>query len=240
MSTSVAPQIGTSGFTLQNFYPKELPSKDRLSFYASVFPTVEINSTFYSMPRQSTVQKWLAQVPSNFVFAFKVFQEITHNQETFLNQALLANWFEIFEVSAKNPAQHIMLFQFPASMKFDPLKFQELLEMLPTTFLYAFEFRHRSWFTDAVFDKVLAHKHTIVISDGPKKKNGEYSFPFHDLKNSNFSYIRFHGSRRLYYSSYDSEELEKYAQLINEKKLQGQPVYDTLTMMRKRMQRKTP
>src|SRR5215469_15612844 len=78
-------RIGTSSFVADgwsggNFYPSNLPDRDRLSYYATQFDTVEIDSSFYGTPAASTVQNWAAKVPAGFVFAVKVWQEITHQK----------------------------------------------------------------------------------------------------------------------------------------------------------------
>lgn len=209
--------IGTSGFTLQNFFPKSLKSSERLSFYVQHFNTVEINTTFYHLPRPTTLETWLKKVPENFIFSFKVFQGITHDEECELNTDALQAWFEAFESFTAPEPRHIMLFQFPSSVVYHDEKFIALLDLLPPNFLYAFEFRHSSWFRETVYEKILRKHGTIVFADTPRKKNGVPVWPRIDQKSAPFSYIRLHGSRELYGSSYSSEELHSYAHLIKEK-----------------------
>jgi uncharacterized protein YecE (DUF72 family) len=209
--------VGTSGFSLQNFYPSHVKSNQRLTYYATIFPSVEVNSTFYHLPRVQTVKNWQAQVSENFVFAFKVYRGVIFMLEGEFDQGFLDAWFKSFVSFETKKTMHVMLFQFPASFKCDLDALDNLLPNLPTTFTYAFEFRHESWFTDEVYQKIIKAKATIVLSDSPIKKNGQPTWPKFDLVAADFSYIRFHGSPEMYASSYSEADLAKYAKLIKRK-----------------------
>ena len=77
-------RIGTSGYSYDewkgNFYPEKFAAKDMLRYYAERFPTVEINNTFYRMPKEELLQSWAGQVPESFLFVIKASQRITHIQ----------------------------------------------------------------------------------------------------------------------------------------------------------------
>lgn len=209
--------IGTSGFTIQNFYPATLPSSERLVYYASIFPTVEMNSTFYHIPRRKTIEHWQQSVPKDFLFAFKVFQGITHEESSQVNNELLAKWFEVFAPFASPAQKHLMLFQFPASFALNEKYFSDLLSLLPESFSYGFEFRHSSWFVPHIYRQVLEKHSTIVVSDSPLNKNAQPLWPKFDMPNAPFSYIRLHGKPKLYSSSYSTESLQKIADFIQKK-----------------------
>lgn len=205
--------VGTSGFTLQQFYPTGLASDKRLEFYAGKFNTVEINTTFYHVPRLSTVQGWLSKVPSDFVFTFKVHQSITHVKDHRLDLNALSSWFETFAFLEMSPKKHVMLFQFPASYIFDVYMLQDLLTQLPRCFRYAFEFRHWSWFTETTYSTLRRYGATMVWSDAPNNRFGKPMWPKVEMPDMPFLFMRFHGSQKLYYSSYTEEELEKAADI---------------------------
>ena len=82
-------RVGTSGYSYPewkgNFYPEKLAAKDMLRFYAERFPTVEINNTFYRMPKEALLQGWADQVPESFRFVIKASQRITHIQRSFMS-----------------------------------------------------------------------------------------------------------------------------------------------------------
>ena len=214
--------IGTSGFTLQNFYSPETKSAERLDAYARVFSTVEINSTFYHQPRTTTIQKWLMQVPADFVFAFKVFQGVTHRPFTL---EALQKWFGPFAFLQDATVRHVMLFQYPASHKYDREQFEQLLAHLPPYFRYAFEFRHPTWFTQEVYSSIANHDATIVWSDAPLNQYGAPMWPKVYLQDAPFAYLRFHGSQKLYYSSYTDKELQAAAELVRLKGAAGKDVF---------------
>lgn len=217
--------IGTSAFTLQNFYPPGLPNAERLNHYATIFPTVEINSTFYHMPRTTTLENWQQRVPPDFIFAFKVLQKVTHVPGKLIDFDVLQQWFQQFARFAQTPARHLMLFQFAAREALNMAEFDQLLSTLPPTFLYAFEFRHQKWFTQTVYEKIAAANASLVLADSPIKASGQPQWPKVDVPENAFTYIRFHGSPELYRSSYSAADLQPYVELIAQKRAAGHDVY---------------
>jgi uncharacterized protein YecE (DUF72 family) len=217
--------IGTSAFTLQNFYPAGLSNDERLTYYATIFPTCEINSTFYHMPRSTTLENWQKRVPNDFIFAFKVLQDVTHVSGALIDFEVLQKWFAQFKRFEQTPARHLMLFQFAAREAYNEAEFDRLLEMLPKTFLYAFEFRHKTWFVQAVYDRIAAAQASLVLSDSPIKASGQPQWPKVDIPDNAFTYIRFHGTSELYRSSYTEADLKPYVDLIAQKRVAGQDVY---------------
>lgn len=217
--------IGTSAFTLQNFYPKGLPNEERLTYYATIFPTCEINSTFYHMPRSTTLENWQKRVPADFIFAFKVLQDVTHVTGALIDFEVLQKWFAQFKRFEQTPARHLMLFQFAAREAYNEGEFDRLLATLPPTYRYAFEFRHQTWFAQPVYDRISAANASLVLSDSPIKASGQPQWPKVDIAENAFTYIRFHGSPELYRSSYSEADLKPYADLIAQKRALGQDVY---------------
>lgn len=219
--------IGTSGFYyfhwIGKFYPEDLPRNQVLTFYSQHFNTVEINSSFYHFPRKTTVQNWVNAVTENFVFSFKMHKSITYLKKLKPEMKLLDKFFSSLE-PVKNK-KTLILIQLPASFKKDLQKLEIFTKLLPENFFFAFEFRHISWFENDVYEILKKRNIAIVLADSPIKKGGSTLWPKKDVETANFCYIRFHGSKSLYRSSYSKEELKTYAQLITQKVKKGLQVF---------------
>lgn len=159
--------IGTSGFAYKPwkgpFYPADLRDDAMLGYYAGRLPAVEINNTFYRMPRESVVLGWADQVPGHFRFALKASQKITH----FGRLKNVGNELEYFlRVSqALGTRRGPTLFQLPPNFKKDLPRLADFLGSLPEGWPAAFEFRHATWFADDVYDALRARNAALCIAD---------------------------------------------------------------------------
>ena len=219
--------IGTSGFYYYHwvgkFYPEDIRRDEVLPFYSRHFNTVEINSSFYHIPRKTTVEKWEKSVPESFVFSLKFTRILTHLKPLHPELQTLEKFFSSLEPLKKK--ETIILIQLPARLKLNLEKLSVFTNLLPKDFKFAFEFRHKSWFCEEVYDLFKKKNMAIVLSDSPIKKSGERLWPKVEVETADFFYIRFHGSKELYRSSYSDEELEKYAELITQKVKKGLKVF---------------
>jgi uncharacterized protein YecE (DUF72 family) len=160
--------VGTSGYAYKEwkgpFYPANLPDAEMLGYYATRFPAVEINNTFYRMPGEKQLLDWGAQVPDGFRFALKATQRITHF-------AQLRDAGELVDHLARTVAvlAHKLgptLFQLPPSLKKDLPRLQAFVDTLPKRWKVAIEFRHPSWFDDeAALDVLRAKDVALCLSD---------------------------------------------------------------------------
>jgi uncharacterized protein YecE (DUF72 family) len=158
---------GTSGFAYKEwkgpFYPQDLRDDAMLGYYAGRLPTVEINNTFYRMPRESVVASWADQAPDGFRFVLKASRKITHfgrlkNVESELEYFL--------RVSTVLGAKHgPSLFQLPPNMKKDPARLRDFVALLPRAWPAAFEFRHASWFDDETYDILRSRNAALCVAD---------------------------------------------------------------------------
>ncbi|MGZ3436054.1 MAG: DUF72 domain-containing protein, partial [Gemmatimonadaceae bacterium] len=145
---------GTSGYAFKEwkgkFYPADLKDDGFLGYYASKFPAVEINNTFYRLPRENVLREWAAQVPETFTFALKASQRITHHARLKEQSADLLD-FLLKNTAVLGDRLGPILFQLPPNLKMDLSRFRGFLGLLPPDRRYVFEFRHESWFDEEVY-----------------------------------------------------------------------------------------
>ncbi len=139
--------VGTSSYSLKEwvgtFYPEKTPAKDFLRYYASRLPTVEINYTFRHFPRPTTVEKWAAETPESFRFAFKMHQSVTHIRRLKGIDSYVYDFLSSLELLG--PRLGVVLFQLPPSFRADHNLLKQVLDELPQDQPFSFEFRHPSW-----------------------------------------------------------------------------------------------
>jgi uncharacterized protein YecE (DUF72 family) len=145
---------GTSGYAFKewkgSFYPADLKDDGMLAFYASKFSSVEINNTFYRLPKEHVLQDWKSQVQEPFTFAIKASQRITHFARLKPESASAVE-FLLRNTSALGDRLGPILFQLPPNLKKDFDLLRLFLAELPFDRRFTIEFRHESWFTDDVF-----------------------------------------------------------------------------------------
>lgn len=160
---------GGSGFSFTTwkgvFYPDKIKAADMLAYYASRLPTVEINSTYYAMPKPETLEKWAAVTPGSFRFSIKAPKAITHDARLKLERVAepLARLDAVLEGLGDKLGP--LLFQLPPSMKKDITRLRDFLQLLPARRRAAFEFRNDSWFCDEVYDLLREHGIALCLSE---------------------------------------------------------------------------
>src|ERR1043166_1068151 len=151
--------VGTSGYSYKEwkgtFYPEDLPSKQMLHYYGERFRSVEINNTFYRMPKPSVLAAWASEVPPDFKFVLKAPQRITHMQR--LKDAGDSVSYLLDVAGALEERLGPLLFQLPPQMKKDAPRLRDFLALLPQRCRAAFEFRHQSWFDSEIFTLLRDH-----------------------------------------------------------------------------------
>ncbi len=159
--------VGTSGYGYREwkgkFYPEKITPREMLRFYSDRFSTVEINNTFYRMPRESVLVSWTEQVPADFIFAIKAPQIITHLK-------MLRNISEETEyffgaLSALGRKLGPVLFQLPRSFRADRTVLEEFLQMIPGGMSCAFEFRSPSWIDSEILDLLRRRGFSLCVED---------------------------------------------------------------------------
>ena len=166
--------VGTSGYNYPEwkggFYPSDLAASKMLPYYASKFPTVEINYTFYRMPTPKLIAGWRAQVPPAFRFTLKAPKRITHDKR--LRPAEVESSVSGFLTAAAElgPQMAALLFQLPPNFKKDVGLLKEFLALLPPKTTAAFEFRNASWLEEDVFDALRARNIALCIADSETRE----------------------------------------------------------------------
>lgn len=168
--------VGTSGYSYKewkgSFYPEDLSAKKMLSYYAERLNGVEINNTFYRLPKASVLESWASQVPEDFRFSIKSSRRITH--------------FTRMKPEAQEPLEYLLstletlaerlgviLFQLPPNLKKDADRFRGFLGMLPEGTPAAFEFRHESWKDDEIAEMVRDRGMALVCADTEEPEEDE-------------------------------------------------------------------
>jgi uncharacterized protein YecE (DUF72 family) len=162
--------VGTSGFQYPewkgSFYPKTLSTLKMLPFYASHFPTTEINYSFYRIPSEKTLVNWAAATPPQFRCSMKAPQEITHVRKLSDCAGVLHRFCEVLK--ALNTKLGPVLFQLPPFVRSDTALLEDFLATLPTGLRSTFEFRHASWLNDETFAALKSRNVALCIADTEK------------------------------------------------------------------------
>jgi uncharacterized protein YecE (DUF72 family) len=207
MSSKV--HIGTSGWSYKHwkgiYYPPKLATTKWLSFYAQTFSTTEINASFYRLPTQETVIKWMEQVPEGFVFCPKISRYLTHMKKLKEPEEPLERFFGIFEPMKKNMGP--VLIQLPPFLKFNyetAEHFYQLLKKKYHNYEFVMEVRHDTWLAEESLTLMTKYDIGIVISQSGNR------FPYSEMVTAKNIYIRFHGPEELYASSYSNKMLNEF------------------------------
>ena len=203
--------IGTSGFYYDSwygkFYPDDLSKRKLLEYYSGVFNTVELNSTFYHLPKESTVMGWCEKVGRGFLFSVKVSKYITHRLKLKGAHEPLELFFS--RVRGFGRKLGVVLFQLPPSLKRDDDLLASFLSQLPSVYRYAIEFRHESWFDEGVYQLLKEADVAFCAQSHPR-------LPETLVVTSRIIYVRFHGVPKLYTSSYSDGALRRWAKELKE------------------------
>lgn len=158
---------GTSGFSYKEwkgaFYPEGLSATEMLRFYAERLPAVEINNTFYRLPRESVLEGWASQVGEGFRFALKASRRITHFKR--LKEAEEETGYMLRTASVLGERLGAVLYQLPPNLKQDIERLDSFLAGLADPGRSAFEFRHESWFDETTYDCLRSYGAALCVAD---------------------------------------------------------------------------
>jgi uncharacterized protein YecE (DUF72 family) len=162
--------VGTSGYNYPewrgSFYPEKFPTAKMLPFYAERLTTVEINYTFYRSPNPSILAGWSRQTPPHFRFTLKAPKRITHDAK--LRDCAESLQYFLETAATLGPKLAILLFQLPPFFRKDVAVLDAFLEGFPAGTRAAFEFRHASWLSEEVFERLTARNLALCVADSEK------------------------------------------------------------------------
>lgn len=219
-------KIGTSGILVpgnKSTFPVEYQAGSRLSYYSSLFNTLEINSSFYKIPLPTTFSKWTTEVSDNFKFTVKLWRGITHAKKLEYSLTDIDAFMNAANCLGDNAG--CLLIQFPASIT---VKFisqvEAILDHVHTLntegkWQLAIEFRHESWYQGQTYTMLDKYQASQVIHDMPGSKT-----PI-DYEPKQLAYLRFHGPTGKYNGSYSDEFIQHYAEQIKQWSSQGKDIY---------------
>jgi uncharacterized protein YecE (DUF72 family) len=170
-ASQIHPRLlaGASGYAYGewkgSFYPPKLRADDRLGWYAQQLGTVEINNTFYRMPKRSVLEQWAAAVPEGFRFAIKASRRITHEARLKAEDAAEAVGYLYRNLEVLGAKRGPVLFQLPPFLKRDVPRLEAFLALLPNEHRAAFEFRDESWLSDEVFAALREAGAALCLSE---------------------------------------------------------------------------
>lgn len=232
-------RIGISGWRYApwrgTFYPRTLPQKNELAYAASKFPTIELNGSFYSLQYPASYERWYAQTPDNFVFAVKGGRFITHMRKLREIEKPLANFFASGVLALREKLGPI-LWQFPATFRYDRSRFEQFFALLPhdteaavrlarkrdsrmrgrvalstdarREMRHAVEIRHESFLDPSFVELLRAYNIALVVAETAKR------WPMTQDVTADFIYMRLHGDKELYRSGYGDKALASWARRI--------------------------
>jgi uncharacterized protein YecE (DUF72 family) len=200
--------VGTSGWQYADwkgrFYPRDLPQKAWLAYFAERFPTVEINNSFYMLPKATSFEGWRDRTPEGFVFTVKANRYITHLKRLKEPEEPVARFME--RARLLGPKLGPVLYQLPPNFHADVERLEHFLTVIPEDVPAAFEFRHASWDTDEVRELLDRRGRAWVLADRPGLR-----VPPHVT--GGWSFIRFHQGRKLH-PGYPKSKLRTWADRI--------------------------
>ena len=192
--------VGTSGYGYAEwkgiFYPEKISSKEMLRFYSDRLSSVEINNTFYRMPKESVLASWAEQVPEDFVFALKAPQIITHMKQ--LRNTGNETEYLFSSLSVLGAKLGPVLFQLPRSFHADRTALESFLALIPGTMSCAFEFRSTSWLTVEILELLRKKRFSLCIADTDENPAGDI------ISTAPWGYLR------LRHTDYTDDDLSKW------------------------------
>ncbi|MHC4456062.1 MAG: DUF72 domain-containing protein [Planctomycetota bacterium] len=213
-------RIGTSGWHYNHwtelFYPPKLPKSKWFRHYAEHFDTVEINNTFYQLPKEETFKNWHRQAPEDFIFTVKANRYITHIKRLKEPADSLGRFFERANLLKENFGP--VLYQLPPNFHKDLDRLRDFLQALPKDRIAVFEFRHTSWFSQHTYELLGEFNVGFCIHDMP-------GVPTPRVITGDIIYLRFHGATGKYEGDYPKSALQDWTKWLKEHTRQVRSIY---------------
>ena len=201
-------RVGCSGWNYPDWrervYPRGVPQRRWLEHYATLFDTVEVNSTFYRLAKPKAVAAWVDATPPDFLFAVKASRYLTHMKRLADMEQGIGRFYDAIAPLAESPKLGPVLWQLPERMDRDVPRLADALDALPAG-RHCFEFRHESWFCDEVLDLLRSHDVALAIGDHPERQWQPW------VRTADWGFVRFHYGSRGRRGNYSDAELDELA-----------------------------
>jgi uncharacterized protein YecE (DUF72 family) len=208
---------GASGYSFKEwkgtFYPADMKPDGMLAFYSARLPTVEINNTFYRMPRTEMLDNWAKTVPAAFRFSIKASRRITHFAQLKPESAADSVSFLYRSLESLGEKRGPVLFQLPPFLKKDLPRLRDFLDLLPQGHAAAFEFRNDTWLADDVYETLKAKGASLCLSER------EDNAPPPLVETTGWGYVR------LRLEEYADADLERWARRLQDTRWSAIYVY---------------
>ena len=213
--------IGTSGWQYRHwrhtFYPKGVAQKNWLEFFCERFQIVELNNSFYSLPKEETFAKWRERTPDDFIMAAKMSRYLTHIKKLQEPQEPIERFFS--RARALGDKLGPVLLQLPPTLKADPVALDETLSLMPDDVRTVVEFRHGSWWTDEIRSLLEKHNAANCLADRGAK-------PVTELwKTTDWTFVRFHAGLASPQPCYRKKTLEEWVERLQEQWTPNDDIY---------------
>ena len=213
-------RVGTSGWYYKHwigrFYPETLRKDKWLEYYARDFDTVELNNTFYHLPKEQTMVNWHDRVPPGFVFAVKASRYITHIKKLHNTTDEVARFLDL--AARLGDRLGPVLYQLPPSLHKDLARLDAFINTISMRERTVFEFRHSSWYGQEAFDLLDRHGVAVCVHDMDDKSPPR-------VVTGGMVYIRFHGAAGRYQGNYPDAVLHEWADWITGQAASARAVY---------------
>jgi len=208
---------GASGYSFKEwkgtFYPEKMKPEEMLAFYSERLPTVEINNTFYQMPKATVLENWARTTPETFRFSIKASRRITHMSRLKADSSADSVAFLYRTLAALGEKRGPVLFQLPPFLKKDLPRLADFLPLLPAGHMAAFEFRNDTWFSDDVYALLKNAGASLCFSER------EDNAPPPLVETAPWGYVR------LRLEVYSEEDLRRWAERLTRTAWQNIYVY---------------
>lgn len=217
--TSGTLYLGTSGFYYDHWvgvlYPEEMRRREWLEHYCKHFGSVEINASYYHMPRAKVCASWRERTPPGFRFTMKMNGDITHRRRLAGCEKLLAEYLEAIEPLGDKLGS--ILVQLSPKFAADGRRLESFLDICPPGYRWAVEFRHPTWFRQECYDLLRSKNDALVTHD--------YMPGVPEQATADWAYVRLHGPNQEFTESYPDEMLRRRAEGVLSLLEAGSDVY---------------
>ncbi len=212
--------IGTSGWNYKHwekeFYPEDIKRKDWLNYYIQKFDTVELNSTFYKLPKREVFKNWKNKTPDNFIFSVKGSRFITHNKKLNDPKEFVSNFLK--NANGLGRKVGVTLFQLPPNLNYNEEKLKNFVKILPKTKRFTIEFRNQTWWNENAIKILEENNIAFCIFE-----LGNVTSP--KIISADFIYLRLHGPDEKYKGSYDRSALSIWGKNFKKWSKEGKDIY---------------